>query len=155
MKAKWKKILQENLKTRARTLDEYRVDKLHDDIYSARAWKAICKEYEFPYDEAFNGTEMSSKFRRVLNEIHLLSVFGTHSFVFGEEAEEEKDTRDFVLKRIQGIKSFTNYFSRSNFRWRDTKYNGTYLNDIVYEELSNSELVEVFELILRYFYKQG
>ena len=76
----WAYVLEHDDKIRAQWLDEYRVEQLKSDIHSIAAWDNVCREFGFPYAEAFTGSVMNSKFRRVLNDIHLLSVFGSHSF---------------------------------------------------------------------------
>lgn len=43
-------------------------------------WKSICDFMEYPYINAFTSGYMSSHFRRVLNEIKILSIFGKHTF---------------------------------------------------------------------------
>ena len=79
---KWEQILKSNNKTEASILDDFRINQLKSDINNKDAWESVCVEYEFSYVDAFVNTEMTSKFRRVLNDMHLLCVFGSHSFPF-------------------------------------------------------------------------
>ena len=155
MKPIWKTTLQTNNKEQAEILNAFRIQELKSNIHSTIAWKNVCRAFEYPYDKAYVDNEQTKKFRQVLNEMHLLAVFGTHSFKFDQEEVEVKSVRDELLNRIGELKKSTGGFSKHNFRWKGTKFNGVLISDTDFTTLSISELVQVFELIIRNFYKQG
>lgn len=58
---------------------------LIDDI-----WKVICNKLGYCISNAFENGDMSSHFKRVLNELKILSVFGKHSWTWWNDIKDDK-----------------------------------------------------------------
>jgi hypothetical protein len=65
--------------------------------------------------------------------------------------------KNLILKRIEEIKKLENGFSRSIMKWDRPLSHGTenkYANEIKFEELNDTDLLFLFERILRKHYSQ-
>ena len=65
--------------------------------------------------------------------------------------------RDIIIDRLVHIGVASNNFSKSNFRWRNFYLaNGsTHISDINFRALSDTDLVNIFERVIKAYYKQG
>ncbi len=57
--------------------------------------------------------------------------------------------RELILNRIQAIGKVTSNFSATTMRWKNFTFMEKKLHDIVFEELSDTELLSLFERIVR------
>ena len=65
--------------------------------------------------------------------------------------------RQLILDRINQIKRVENGFSKSRMKWRQPLSHGTitkFAEEIIFEDLSDSDLLFLFERILRGHYTQ-
>jgi len=62
--------------------------------------------------------------------------------------------RDLVLARIKEISDIHHGFSRHTMRWEHFSLNGVHISEIDLNTLSDQELTQVFENIIKRYYKQ-
>ena len=71
------------------------------------------------------------------------------------EIEVSMNTRELILQRLDEIeKQQVKGFNRHVMRWQRVYLRGILLQDIEFTLLPDDELVEVFEIVLRQYYKQ-
>ncbi len=63
-------------------------------------------------------------------------------------------TRILILDRIAEIKEYEQGFDPRTMKWTNTRIGPIPIQEIEFSSLSDEELVEVFEIILRRHYKQ-
>ena len=62
--------------------------------------------------------------------------------------------RTLLLNRIDEISKGENDFSKSLMRWRNVLIKDVHISKVVFVELTDEELLEAFERIVRQVYKQ-
>lgn len=65
--------------------------------------------------------------------------------------------KDIIIDRLIQIGVATNNFSKTSFRWRNFYLaNGsTHISDVNFRGLSDTDLVNIFERVIKSYYKQG
>ena len=70
-------------------------------------------------------------------------------------------TRELILQRIQEIKDHSagmnmrdEGFSKRDGRWERLEVEGVQISEVIFSELSNDQLVYIFEHIIRRYYTQ-
>lgn len=63
-------------------------------------------------------------------------------------------TRELILQRLAEIEEHVQGFNPQVMRWQNVRLRGILLQDIEFTLLPDDELVEVFEIILRQYFKQ-
>lgn len=84
-----------------------------------------------------------------------------HDFPFSKEFSEDtpettnqrNSLRELMLDRIFEIGKITNNFSLTMMRWENIRVKGFPLCLIKFDELTDLELLSVFETIIRQYYK--
>ncbi len=63
-------------------------------------------------------------------------------------------TRILILDRLAEIEEYVQGFNPRVMRWQRVRLRGVPIQDLKFTLLPDDELVEVFEIILRQYYKQ-
>lgn len=62
--------------------------------------------------------------------------------------------RELILKRIAEIGEKSDKFSKALMRWESCYINNIHISKVNFEELNDADLIEMFEKIMRNYYKQ-
>jgi len=57
-----------------------------------------------------------------------------------------------IIDRIEYIRKETNNFNTNIWKWQNLSFNNILLKDIKFEKLSKSNLLFIFELIIKQYY---
>jgi hypothetical protein len=62
--------------------------------------------------------------------------------------------RDRLLLRLENIRKEQKYFLNSTIRWKNATYGDVHLSNVNFEELTDAELLDIYEMIIRRLYVQ-
>jgi hypothetical protein len=62
--------------------------------------------------------------------------------------------KELILDRIESLKSYHNGFSKGTMRWRNYEIKNTHISVFEFGNLTDGELLEEFERIIRQHNKQ-
>ena len=62
---------------------------------------------------------------------------------------KKSDLKELLINRILELKKLFQNFSTSSMRWKNFKINNTHISNIDFNSLSEEELLNSFELIIR------
>ena len=62
--------------------------------------------------------------------------------------------RDLILQRIFELASFSEY-AKENWRWKYVMVDGVHYLDLIWDDLTDQQVIELFEQIVRQWTKQG
>jgi hypothetical protein len=62
--------------------------------------------------------------------------------------------RERMLLRLNMIRKENNYFLNSTMRWKDARYGEVHLSNVNFDELTDADLLDIYEMIIRRLYVQ-
>ena len=98
-------------------------------------------EFCLVHDADINSVDITKDIQAELKELNEVIAF-----------IEKKTVKQIILSRIEELREKTNNFNRNTMRWRSPLSHGAitkYADEIDYASLDNTELVFLFERILR------
>ena len=63
--------------------------------------------------------------------------------------------RELIIKRINEIKIHESGFSKSLMKWQNVKIEDTHISEFDFDTATNIELVALFEVIIKRYYRQA
>jgi len=105
------------------------------------------RAYSFAYDEGHYAgmPEVYSKLTRIAE------------MILGDSTNSPapiNPMRERMLLRLNMIRKEQNYFRNSTMRWKDARYGDVHLSNVYFEYLTDAELLDIHEMIIRRLHVQ-
>jgi hypothetical protein len=106
------------------------------------------RAYDYAWDEGHYAgvSEVFSKLTRVAE-----MILGDSNYTPEKQANP---MRDRLLLRLENIRKEQKYFLNSTIRWKNATYGDVHLSNVNFEELTDAELLDIYEMIIRRLYVQ-
>lgn len=62
--------------------------------------------------------------------------------------------RDMIVQRINDIRAWEGGFSKDTMRWKNCMYQNQHISNIDLDIVTDADLLNILELVIRVFYKQ-